>query len=75
VGLRGSSVKHRLKSHQTDYSKDTENFDLRDGRTYKKETKLEYKTKGSREDHITLHNDYSFNWEKINNLYFLKLPI
>ena len=60
--------------NKDDYSNETKDFDVRDGKYYKKGTKLEYKTSKPHAP-ITLENDYSFKWELLNDLYFLKLKI
>ena len=56
------------------YSAETADFDFRQGSKYGKGTLLQYKTPILYED-IALENDYIFNWDKVNELYFLKLKI
>jgi hypothetical protein len=57
------------------YSTDTRDFDLRDNKKYTKGTVLKYNTTKPYGNPITLTSDYTFKWDAINSLYFLKLKI
>lgn len=61
--------------NQENYSADTADFDFRDGKEYKAGTVLKYKTENPYGEDIKLNHDYVFNWNKINNLYFLKIKV
>ncbi|MEH7181112.1 hypothetical protein [Neobacillus vireti] len=61
--------------NQISYSANTQDFDMRDGKTYKAGSRLEYKTVNPYGPTIQLKNDYAFNWDSINEKYFLKLLI
>ncbi|MBU8878255.1 hypothetical protein BGM26_04540 [Bacillus sp. FJAT-29790] len=61
--------------NQDNYSENTRDFDMRDGKTYKAGSLLEYKTMNPYGPAIQLKNDYVFSWENINQKYFLKLLI
>lgn len=65
-------------SHYVDvqkYSDATGDFDFRDGVTYTKDTVLEYKTANPYGGPIFLNNDYTFIWDKFENIYFLKVEV
>ncbi len=64
---------HTHYYNQANYSPETADFDFRTGKRYKAATILQYKT-GNKKD-ITLRHDYDFEWEKINEFYFLKLKV
>ncbi len=59
---------HKHYYDQGTYSKNTADFDFRNGKEYRKETPLEYKTKNPYGEPIVLENDYIFSWE--NNLMY-----
>lgn len=57
------------------YSVDTADFDFRHEKKYKAGTVLQYKTAKPHGQDISLKQDYTFLWDNINDLYFLKLKI
>lgn len=69
----GTDHKHYVDKEK--YSDNTKDFDFRDGTKYIKNTKLSYKTDKPYGKDITLNNNYEFQWDKFNNLYFLKLEV
>jgi len=60
---------------RTSYSMDTSDFDFRNGKEYKAKTVLQYKTDKPYGKDISLNQNYTFRWDKINDLYFLKLKV
>ncbi len=66
---------HNHYCYQENYSKDTEDFDFRDGKSYVSGKVLQYRTLIPYGDDIILKNDYQFTWETIQKLNFLKLKI
>jgi hypothetical protein len=66
---------HAHYCHQYAYSQDTADFDFRQGEKYKAGSILQYKTVTPYGDDISLNQDYNFNWDKINDLYFLMLKV
>lgn len=66
---------HPHYCYQDNYSPDTADFDFRYDRNYKAGTILQYKTAKPFGPDIILENDYTFKWDKINNLNFLKLKV
>lgn len=61
--------------NQENYSVDTSDFDFRDGKYYKANTFLKYTTEKPYGLDLKLKNNYEFKWDKVNDLYFLKLKI
>ena len=61
--------------NQNIYSENTSDFDMRDDKTYKAGSLLEYKTTNPYGPVIQLKDDYVFKWDHINQKYFLKLFI
>lgn len=57
------------------YSQDTGDFDFRDGVRYEANRLLEYRTNKPYGTPICLKQNYSFKWNSINNLNFLKLKV
>lgn len=57
------------------FSVDTKDFDFRDGKKYTSGTILQYRTKNPYGPDIKLNKDYKFKWDKVNELYFLKIKI
>ena len=57
------------------YSADTSDFDFRHGKKYKSGTVLQYKTVKPFGPDITLRQSYTFVWDKINDLNFLKVKV
>jgi hypothetical protein len=57
------------------YSKATGAFDFRNGKSYKKGNILKYNTRKPYGGPIKLTKDYYFKWNKVANLYFLKIVI
>lgn len=66
---------HAHYYNQDSYSADTADFDFREGRSYKAGTVLQYKTENPYGPDIKLNQDYRFGWDRIKDLYFLKLKI
>lgn len=66
---------HDHYCYQETYSKDTEDFDFRHGRSYTSGKVLQYRTPKPYDDDIALKNNYQFNWITIQKLNFLKLKI
>lgn len=66
---------HSHYVNQTSYSPDTGDFDFRNGKNYKAGTVLTYRTEKPYGDSLSLKNDYSFNWDTINNNYYLKIIV
>jgi hypothetical protein len=66
---------HPHYCYQESYSPDTSDFDFRHGKKYKTGTILQYKTLKPFGPDIKLQQDYEFSWDKINDLYFLKLHV
>jgi hypothetical protein len=60
---------------QETYSIDTQDFDFRHGKLYKSGSILQYKTAKPYGPDIILNQDYTFNWEKINDFHCLKIKI
>jgi len=61
---------------QSSYSQDTADFDLRNGKVYKSNTVLTYKTSKPYGEAIALVNSYSFNWDDCaGGIHFLKLSV
>jgi hypothetical protein len=60
---------------QDSYSSDTADFDFRHNKEYKAGTVLQYKTATPYGPDIILNQDYSFKWDKINDLNYLKLKV
>jgi len=65
---------HKHYYYQDNYSSDTADFDLRDGQKYTAGKMLKYNTSKPYEN-ISLKQDYTFRWDKIGDLYFLKLRV
>lgn len=61
--------------NQENYSPDTADFDFRNGKSYQAGTVLNYNTDKPYGPAISLNQDYAFEWDKIGDLYFLKLRI
>jgi hypothetical protein len=61
--------------NQENYSADTAAFDFRHNSTYKAGKVLQYKTSKPHGPDIVLEQDYTFTWNNIQDLYFLKLKI
>lgn len=60
---------------QDNYSLDTADFDFRNNKEYKPGKILQYKTAKPFGPDITLKQDYTFKWDKINDLHFFKLKV
>jgi hypothetical protein len=61
--------------NQDSYSIDTADFDFRDKSKYQAGTILQYKTPKPYGEDLSLNQDYDFNWNKIKDLYFLKVKV
>lgn len=61
--------------NQENYSLSTSDFDFRDGKFYKADTVLKYITEKPYGLDLKLKNSYNFKWNKVNDLYFLKIKI
>ncbi len=77
------ATNHEHYVNQDSYSEDTKDFDFREGRTYTAGTLLSYNTvenlelieeKGFRPN-IELKNDYNFEWDRYENMNFLKIKL
>lgn len=66
---------HAHYYNQERYSIGTGDFDFRHSKTYQKGKLLKYNTKKPHGGPISLENDYSFYWDSINNLHFLKVEV
>lgn len=66
---------HSHYVNQVTYSSDTSDFDFRNDTQYKGGTILQYKTEKKYGDDLSLKHNYDFKWEKVGELYFLKLKI
>lgn len=66
---------HSHYCYQDKYSSDTADFDFRHGKEYKSGRVLQYKTAKPFGPDISLKNDYHFEWNKIEDLNFLKLKV
>ncbi len=66
---------HSHYVNQEQYSEDTGDFDFRHAKEYKSGNVLKYKTDKPYGDDLILNGDYRFNWEKIEDLYFLKVKV
>lgn len=66
---------HAHYYNQEKYSIETGDFDFRHTKIYQKGKILMYNTPTPYGDPISLDNDYMFNWDTINNLYFLKVEV
>ena len=59
----------------SNYSSDTQDFDFRHGKEYKAGAILQYKTPTPYGPDLSLNQSYVFNWDKINDLQFLKVKV
>jgi len=66
---------HSHYCFQESYSNDTADFDFRHGKKYKAGKLLRYKTVKPYGEDIRLRGDYHFEWDRINDLHFLKVKI
>jgi hypothetical protein len=66
---------HSHYYNQENFSPDTADFDFRNGKSYQAGTVLNYKTDKPYGPAISLNQDYAFEWDKIGDLYFLKLRV
>ena len=66
---------HEHYVNQEKYSSDTTDFDFRDNTEYKANSILQYKTAKPYGPYLQLRQDYKFQWDKVNDLYFLKLKV
>ncbi|WP_212515361.1 hypothetical protein [Acinetobacter soli] len=66
---------HSHYFNQNKYSEDTADFDFRHGKDYTAGKPLQYKTPRPYGPDICLNNNYNFEWDQINDLFFLKLKI
>jgi hypothetical protein len=66
---------HSHYCEQKVYSPDTSDFNFTDGVKYQAGQVLTYRTEKPYGAPITLNNSYEFNWNIINDKYFLKLDI
>lgn len=57
------------------YDADSSDFDCRDNIHYQAGKFMEFKNDKPYAEGFSLQNDYHFKWEKINELYFLKIKI
>jgi len=60
----------------TEYSKDTSDFDFRDGRSYVAGTAATYRTSTPYGDPITLTGSYTFAWDQVSEgLHFMRVAV
>jgi hypothetical protein len=66
-------------SHYVDwpeYSKDTSDFDFREGSRYTSGTTATYRTQMPYGEPITLHGSYEFTWDQVaGGFHFLRVPV
>ena len=60
---------------QEKYPEESADFDCRDNTEYKAGKMMEFKNENPYADRFSLQQDYQFKWEKINELYFLKIKL
>ena len=66
---------HSHYCYQELYSPDTSDFDFRHQKSYKAGTALKYKTAKPYGADLVLQQDYSFAWETIRDLFFIKVKV
>lgn len=66
---------HTHYVNKESYSADTSDFDFRHGKEYKAGSRLHYNTNTPQGDDIILEQSYNFNWDTVNDFYFLKLKV
>lgn len=66
---------HSHYCSQENYSPDTVDFDFRHDKSYNGGSILKYKTEKPYGDDLSLEGSYSFKWDTINDLFFLKVKI
>ncbi len=69
------STDHNHYYDWPNYAPDTADFDFRHGKSYVAGTTLSYRTPTPYDVDIQLNNNYIFNWDAVNQLYFLKVKI
>ncbi|MBN9299246.1 MAG: hypothetical protein J0I41_19750 [Filimonas sp.] len=69
------STDHAHYAEKEDYSPDTADFDFRHNSIYAAGTPLRYKTLKPFGPDIKLSNNYHFKWDKIRDLFFLKVKV
>lgn len=69
------STDHSHYVNKESYSDGTRDFDIRDGRGYVAGNVLVYNTPTPHGPPLTLKQSYSFNWQIIGDLYFMKLKV
>lgn len=66
---------HSHYCYQDSYSRSTSDFDFRNNKQYNSGTVLRYKTIKPYGPDITLKQNYTFKWDKVNDLNFLKIKV
>ena len=66
---------HTHYCYQDNYSPDTADFDFRRNQKYIAGKRLQYKTIKPYGEDLSLKQNYTFVWDEINELYFLKLKV
>lgn len=66
---------HEHYVNQEKYSIDTADFDFRNDKEYKANSILKYNTAKPYGPDLQLKQDYKFQWDKVNDLHFLKLKV
>jgi hypothetical protein len=61
--------------NQSEYSADTGDFDFRNGKSYKANKVLQYKTAKPHGPDLKLSQDYIFQWDSFKEWHYLKLKI
>ncbi|MFC3784086.1 hypothetical protein GGR90_000740 [Sphingopyxis italica] len=76
LGFMLVATDHRHYIEQSEYSRDTRDFDFRDGKTYSAGSPLEYRTSKPHGAPITLASNYTFQWTPDeSNLRYLLLEV
>lgn len=65
VGYLLVATDHPHYINQENYSRDTEDFDFREGAIYQSGRELAYRTEKPHGPPITLNNDYTFTWHTV----------
>ena len=76
VGFLLVATNHPHYINQEEFSKDTKDFDFREGRSYKAGTELVYRTQKPYGPPIKLKGNYDFTWRTVEaGLSFLFIPV
>lgn len=76
VGFLLVATDHPHYINQEEFSKNTKDFDFREGRSYKAGTELVYKTQNPHGPPLKLKGNYDFTWRRVEaGLNFLFIPV